>query len=307
MPKVGGQAVIEGVMMRSGETIATAVRRKNGEIETRIETKIPWSKRNRFLALPIIRGTLNLVEMLVIGISALNWSAEIADADEKAAAGKEFKKTATWPAMFIGLVLGVALFVLLPLLISKLFGLERHAFTFNLVAGFVRMAIFFAYLIAISFMPDVKRLFSYHGAEHKSIFAFEHGEPLTTANAQKYKTLHPRCGTSFLLIVAVVAILFFAVADSIFASIIGFVPHIVVRFVFHLLLWPLLAGICYEVLKLSAKLSNKYKWAKLLVLPGLAMQKITTSEPDDDMLEVALVALKEAVGPMNSSELMTQK
>ncbi len=306
MPKVGGQAVIEGVMMRSGENIATAVRRKNGQIEIRVETRVPWSKRKKLFDLPIIRGALNLIEMLAIGISTLNWSAEIAEADEREAAGKEAKKSATWPAMLFGLIFGVGLFILLPLLVAKLFHLEKEAFAFNLVAGAVRIVVFFGYLVGISFLEDVKRLFRYHGAEHKTIFAFENGEPLTVANAQKYRTLHPRCGTSFILIVALLSILFFAIADSIIAWALGFVPGIFLRFGIHLLLWPLLAGLCYEVLKISANLSCKYRWAEFLVWPGLALQKISTAEPTDEMVEVALTALKKAVGPTSIADLMAK-
>jgi uncharacterized protein YqhQ len=295
--RAGGQAVIEGVMMRCGSRIATAVRRKNGDITTKVEDKVPWSKRNSFFRLPIIRGTLNLIEMLSVGISTLNWSADIAMQDELAGTDDApQKKQKTWPAMVLGMLIGVGLFVLLPLLIAKLVGLEKDAFWFNLAAGGVRIVIFMAYLIGISFLSDVKRLFQYHGAEHKSIFAFENGDDLTIENAQKYKTFHPRCGTSFLLIVAVVSIIFFAVADSIIAAIIGFVPQVFVRFGMHLLLWPLLAGVCYEVLKGSAWLSERFSWARIFTWPGLAMQRISTSEPSDDMVEVALVALKKAVG-----------
>ncbi len=294
--RAGGQAVIEGVMMRCGSTVATAVRRKNGDITTKVEKKVPWSKRNLFLGLPIIRGTLNLIEMLSVGISTLNWSADIAIQDELAEkGGAPQKKQKTWPAMVLGMLIGVGLFVLLPLLIAKLVGLEKDAFWFNLAAGGVRIVIFMAYLIGISFLSDVKRLFRYHGAEHKSIFAFENGDALTVENAQKYKTFHPRCGTSFLLIVAVVSIIFFAVADSIIAAILGFVPQVLARFGMHLLLWPLLAGVCYEVLKGSAWLYEKFSWAKIFTWPGLAMQRITTSEPSDDMVEVALVALKKSI------------
>jgi len=284
-------------MMRCGANIATAVRRKNGEITTKVESKTPWSKKNFLFGLPIIRGALNLIEMLSVGVSTLNWSADIAMQDEAEERGeKHEKKSATWPAMLLGLVLGVGLFVFLPLFVANLFGLEREAFLFNLAAGGLRIAIFIGYLIAISFLPDVKRLFQYHGAEHKSIFAFENGEELSIESAQKFRTFHPRCGTSFILIVAVVAILFFAVADALLTHLTGIVPNVLERFLFHLALWPLLAGLCYEVLKLSAALSDRFRWARFTVWPGLALQRISTSEPTDDMVEVAIEALKKAVG-----------
>lgn len=304
LPHVGGQAVIEGVMMRSGSRIATAVRRANGEVTTRVSESIPWSKRNKLFGIPVIRGTLGLIEMLSVGISSLNWSAGIAEADIRKKEGKPVKASSTWPAMFIGLVIGIGFFVLIPLFIARLFGLEKEALSFNLVAGLARVIIFTAYILAISLFPDVKRLFRYHGAEHKSIYTFENGELLTVENARKYTTLHPRCGTSFILIVAVVSIVFFAIADSIIAAVFGLIPPILARFGIHLLLWPILVGICYETLKISALLSEKYRWARFLVWPGLAMQRVSTAEPSDDMLEVAIAALKEAVGPVTASEIL---
>jgi len=297
---VGGQAVIEGVMMRAGNRIATSVRRRDGSIETKLQEKALISKKNKLFGLPIIRGALNLIDMLSIGISSLNWSAEIAEADEREAQGKEAKKAAVWPAMVFGLALGIGLFVLLPMLISKLFGFEKSAFLFNLIAGTVRVVIFFGYLIGISFLPDVKRLFQYHGAEHKSIFNFEKGQEVTIENARQYSTHHPRCGTSFIIIVAGLSIVFFAIIDSIIAAVFNYIPPIFIRFAIHLALWPLLAGVCYEVLKLSAKLSSRYSWAHFLVWPGLAVQNITTIEPTDDMLEVAITSLKAALGNPDS-------
>lgn len=293
---VGGQAVIEGVMMRAGDNIATSVRRKDGRIETKVEVKKMLSKKNKFFGLPIVRGALNLIDMLSIGISSLNWSAEIAEADERGAAGEEAKKTATWPSMMLGLVIGVGLFVLLPMLLSKVFGFEKHAFLFNLIAGGFRLLIFFAYLIGISFLPDIKRLFQYHGAEHKTIFAFEEGMDVSVDNARGFTTHHPRCGTSFIIIVAGLSILFFALADSLIALIFDYIPPIFIRFAIHLALWPLLVGFCYEALKFSAFLSSKFRWARFLVWPGLWVQRITTIEPTDEMLEVAIASLKAAVG-----------
>lgn len=293
---VGGQAVIEGVMMRAGDKVATAVRRKNGKIETKVESRELLSKRNKFFGLPIVRGALNLIDMLSIGISSINWSAEIAEADEREAAGEEPKKSATWPGIVLGLVIGVGLFVLLPMVLSKYFGFEKDAFLFNLIAGAFRVLLFFGYLIAISFLPDIKRLFQYHGAEHKTIFTFEEGLDVTVENARGFTTHHPRCGTSFIILVAVISIIFFAIADSLIALIFNYIPPIFIRFAIHLALWPLLVGLCYEALKLSAKLSAKYRWARFLVWPGLWVQRITTTEPTDDMLEVAIASLKTAVG-----------
>lgn len=282
--------------MRAGSRIATAVRRKNGEIVTRVEDHPPLAKRNWFFRLPVVRGALNLIDMLSVGIGTLNWSADIAMQDEaEVNGGKPRKKSTALVSMLLAFIVAIALFVLFPMLVAKFSGMEKHALGFNLVAGAIRIIIFFGYLVVISFIPDIKRVFQYHGAEHKSIFAFERGEELTIENAQRYGTLHPRCGTSFLLIVAVLSIIFFAVIDSVVSLVLGFVPMVFVRFLYHLVLWFPLAGICYEFLKLSAKLSERFTWARILIYPGLLMQRISTGEPTDDMVEVALIALKSAI------------
>ncbi|MFP4458355.1 MAG: DUF1385 domain-containing protein [Candidatus Zixiibacteriota bacterium] len=291
---VGGQAVIEGVMMRSPKRIATAVRRPDGEIEVQNKIFVPVTKRHKFLGIPIIRGAASLIEMLSIGISTLNWSADVAFPEE-AEKNKKKSKIGDWLTMLIAFAVAIGLFAYLPLFLSELAGFKEKPIVFNAVAGGIRLVLFLIYLIAISFMKDVKRLFEYHGAEHKSIFAFESGEELTISNVKKYTTLHPRCGTSFLLIVALASILFFAIIDALFYTAFGFLPQSFGRFAYHLALWPVMAGVAYEILKLSAKLSQKIPLFKIFVLPGLWLQKITTKEPDDSQIEVAIRALKESL------------
>lgn len=291
---VGGQAVIEGVMMRSPNRISVAVRNPQNEIEILGWDFEPISKKSKILGLPIVRGVVNLGETLYWGVKTLQISAQIASGEK----GEEPSFGAKlWSALslVIGLTVGVALFAYFPLYSSGLLGLKDKPFMFNLFAGLVRVVLFLGYLFAISLMKDVKRLFRYHGAEHKTIFAFENGEPLIPDRVQKYSTLHPRCGTSFLLIVAVIAIIFFALFDGICYAIWGFAPRPIIRLPIHLLLFPILAGISYEFLKFSAKLSSDNWFGKMIVAPGLWLQKITTQPPDNSMLEVAIASLMDSI------------
>ncbi|MCD6594104.1 DUF1385 domain-containing protein [bacterium] len=303
---VGGQAVIEGVMMRSPNRISVAVRNPENEIEI-----VGWkfeaiSKRFKILGLPIVRGIVNMGEMLYWGVKTLQISAQIAS-------GEHAKQPSVWSKLWsaislvFGLAIGVALFAYLPLYISGLLNLKNQPFMFNLLAGLIRVVLFLGYLIAISMMKDVKRLFRYHGAEHKTIFAFENGEPLIPERIQKYSTFHPRCGTSFLLIVAFAAIFFFALVDGIFYSVWGFAPKPIIRLPIHLAFMPILAGISYEFLKLSAKLSNDNRFGKIIVAPGLWLQKITTQPPDNDMLEVAVASLMDSIKDISLGHNMKSK
>jgi uncharacterized protein YqhQ len=301
---VGGQAVIEGVMMRSPRRIVTAVRKPDGEILTKNDPYIALSKRHKLLNIPIVRGALSFFEMLVIGLKALNFSADIAlEEAEKAEKGTDWQRTSGERirdgviltgviVLAFGLALGI--FFALPLFLTEVIGLSKNALPFNVVAGIIRVCFFLAYLWAISRWREIKRVLEYHGAEHKSIYAFESGEELTIGNVRKYSTHHPRCGTSFLLIVVILAILLFAVADSVVEVQIGHRPELWQRFLTHFSLLPLLGGISYELLKLSGKKRDN-RYVRWLTTPGLWLQKITTQEPDDDQLEVAIVALKSAL------------
>jgi len=303
---VGGQAVIEGVMMRSKDRVSTAVRIPSGDILVKTEEYVSYTKRYKILSLPILRGVVTFFEMLIIGIKTLNFSADIAvkeiEKEEAEAKGEEYvpreKKNSTFmlaTTTIIALGLGVLIFFFTPLLISSLFNIEKDAVAFNLVAGVIRVGLFLLYVWGISLFGEFKKVFQYHGAEHKSIFAYENGEDLTTQNISKYRTFHPRCGTSFILIVAIFAIMIYAVSDTIYAIITGSPPSLGTRFLVHFSLLPLVAGGSYELLKLSGKTRDN-AITRILIQPGLWLQRITTKEPSNEQMEVAIVALESALG-----------
>jgi len=310
--QIGGQAVIEGVMMRAPGSVATAVRRANGDIVVRKEGFISMTERYKLLKLPILRGAVGLIDMLVLGIKTLNYSAEVAmidvDAQESAKKGngqsKKKSKGATTATMVttlvIALILGIALFFVLPIFVTtRVFGFEQDAFAFNLIAGAIRITILLVYLGAISAMRDIKRLFQFHGAEHKSVFAFELKSELLPPVVQQHSRFHPRCGTSFLLIVMIVAILSFSVLDAFLLSVLGKL-NMMIRLVTHLPFIPVVGGLSYEVIRFSAKHSATW-WGKILIAPGLWLQRITTREPDESQVEVAIVALRCALGLEDAS------
>ncbi len=299
---VGGQAVIEGVMIRSTDRISTAVRRADGTINVKNEDFIPVSKRNKLLGLPIVRGAVSFIEMLVIGIRSLNFSAEVAATEIEVLNGgesvgeKPSRSTSLMliATVIIALALSIAIFFYLPLQFASLLNVRREALVFNLVAGAIRVLMFLGYVWAISLFRDFKRIFQYHGAEHKSIWAYESGMDLTPQNANQFTTRHPRCGTSFIIIVAIVAIITYSISDTIYAQITGATPAVGERFLVHFCLLPLVAGGSYELLKLSGKTHNNFV-TKFLTAPGLWLQSVTTNEPSLDQLEVAIAALKNAL------------
>ncbi len=297
---VGGQAVIEGVMMRSPDAVAVAVRKPDGSIVYDTRSYVSLTKRSKFWALPVIRGAVVLIESLALGIKALTFSSEVAIEEEgreneqkRRNAEKESVFTALLPKIMMiftviaALGIGVLLFFYLPLAVTHLFGINSGVL-FNLIDGILRLAVFLAYLGAISMWKEIRRVFEYHGAEHKSICSFENKEPLTLESARKYSTLHPRCGTSFLLVVVIVSIFVFVLLGKPSSPI---DPIVLVR----LSLVPLIAGLAYEVIKLSDRHRNN-PLVSAFVAPGLWLQKITTKEPDDAQLEVAFVALRSALG-----------
>lgn len=304
---IGGQAVLEGVMMRSPDATAIAVRRENGEIVTQKKDNKSASSKFAVLRWPIIRGMVNFVEMLVLGIQTITDSARMYDPelleDEKPTKAEEFiaAKTGKNPldvalffAVAIALVLAVGLFFILPNLLTG--WITPHidsSFMKNLTDGAIRLAIFFAYMIAITQMRDIKRLFGYHGAEHKVINCFEHDMPLDVEHAKQCSRLHPRCGTSFLLIVMTISIVLF--------SFLGWSDNAFVRLGLRLLMLPVVAGVSYEVLKLLARKENKFTAA--LRAPGMAMQYLSTREPDDEMLEAAIVSFRTAEGVLEDEEM----
>ena len=298
MASVGGQALIEGVMMQNGDRVAVAVRRTNdNEIVVR---DLPTSKRLRKLGeIPFVRGLFRLYDMLSLGIRALNMSARIAYPDQ------EEELTSGWGMLMVAVavIIAVGAFVVLPLYIVNSVPSLRtgNPILFNLVEGAIRIIFFLLYIIAISRMKDIHRVFQYHGAEHKTVYTYEAGEELTVANARKYTTLHPRCGTAFLMIVLVISILIFSLAGN---------PVLWLKILSRLLLLPVVAGISYEALRFSGKQYDNHLWVRLLVKPGLWLQLLTTAEPTDAMIEVAIASIKrvtEPVAPPQSAELAEEK
>ena len=306
--QIGGQAVLEGVMMRAPGSIATAVRRSDGSIIVKQAAFLSLTEKHKWLGIPVLRGAVGLIDMLYLGIESLNWSGEIAmmDAQRKqtktngnGSFGTTSPKTQNRMGLILSLALalvfGLAIFFVTPLLITtKVFRLEQTAFAFNLVAGGVRMVLLLGYLLIISFLKDIHRLFQYHGGEHKAVFAFELRDDLLPDVVQRRSRFHPRCGTSFLLIVMFVAIVSFAFLDLIVKQFTGTMT-LPLRLVTHLPFIPVVGGLSYEIIRFSAKHSTTW-WGRILIAPGLWLQRITTKEPDNSQVEVALVALRCALG-----------
>ncbi len=278
MPPVGGQAVIEGVMMQNGDRIAVAVRRESdGKIIVR---NLPARFRFKRLGkIPFIRGLFRLFDMLSLGIRALNLSARVAFPEEE-----QLGKGGTTFTFVLALLIAVGGFVVLPLYLTNTMGWLRmgNSVLFNLVEGLIRITFFFIYLVVISRMKEIRRIFQYHGAEHKSVYAYEAGEELTVKNVQRHITLHPRCGTAFLMIVLVIGILVFSVAGN---------PALWLKILSRLLLLPVVAGVSYEALRFSGGNTDRL-WVRILTKPGLWLQHLTTAEPTDDMVEVAIASLR---------------
>lgn len=287
---VGGQAVIEGVMMRSPSGISVAVRRKDGTILVKNDAYISLAKRFKFFKLPFIRGGIILLESLFLGVKTLSWSSKVAINDEQDD-GKDNKNIEvtsniiTIVTVIFGLGAGIGLFFYLPLFLTDLIGLTS-GFYFNLVDSLIRIAIFIGYILLISRWEEVRRVFQYHGAEHKSIFAYENGEELSIENVNNYGTHHPRCGTSFLVIVIMVSFLVF-----LFLGRPDTIGEKLIRFLFI----PVIGGLSYEFIKLADKKKHN-KILRHIISPGLWLQKITTQEPDEKQLKVGIIALKSALG-----------
>lgn len=305
---------MEGVMMRGPYKTTVAVRKPDGEIERKVEEN-GTKTRNSFLRLPIVRGCVNFIDSLVIGMKALMYSAEFVDieADEGETESKfdkwlddklgdKVKDIVIYVSIAISIVFSVALFMILPTFLTK--GAERlgslipfvsavtdtHIFT-SLFEGIIRMTIFIVYLAVVSNMSDIKRVYEYHGAEHKTIACYEAGEELTVENIKKYPRFHPRCGTSFLLFVMIVSILLFALLPR--------VDTVILRVLMRLALLPVVAGISYEIIKLAGRSKNKL--VCLLSKPGLWLQKLTTREPDASQIEVAIASMEPCI-PENKED-----
>lgn len=280
----GGQALIEGVMMRGKKVQANAVRLDNGEIVWKVEPIESFVEKHPILKLPFIRGSANLLESLYVGMKALTWSTNISisNADESEQVSP-FVMTLT---VMTSLLFGIILFFMLPVGLAHLTSdYIRGTFAQNILEGLVRVLIFLGYLYLITRMKEIKRVFQYHGAEHKTIHCYEKGLALTAENASQFTTLHPRCGTSFLFLVMIISIFVFAFAG---------VDNLVIRLLSRLFLLPVVAGISYELLKFTGRHSDK-KWVRFISFPGLQLQKLTTLEPDLKMLEVAILALNKVL------------
>ena len=276
---VGGQAVLEGVMMRGVSTWAVAVRRQDtGDVAVESFPLVSWTKRSRLLRLPVIRGVVALAESLTIGFKALGISANAQlPEDEEPISGPMWALS-----MLLGLGLAVGLFFVVPVALTSLFKDQLgSAFLFWVVEGVLRTAIFLAYIGMLSRVRDLRRVFEYHGAEHKTISCFEAGEPLTPENARRYSRLHPRCGTSFLLIVMIVAIFVFAPLG---------LPEWYLLVASRILGVPLIAGLSFEVIKFAGR-NRRRGWVRTLMWPGMQLQRLTTREPDAEQLAVAIAAM----------------
>ena len=284
---IGGQAVMEGVMMKGPHEYAVAVRRADGSIQLDMKDCEPISKKHKLLGLPLVRGVVNFCESMYIGMKTLTYSADIVmeDAGEKKADEKESwkDKSLMTGTVIFAVLLALGIFIVLPSLISSFIQrfLIKATWIVNILEGLIRMAIFFGYVISISFMKDIQRVFEYHGAEHKTINCYESGQELTPDNALQCTRLNRRCGTSFLFLVMLISMLFFMVIQ---------VSHPLYRILYRLLLIPVVAGVSYEILKFSNRSTSRI--VGILVYPGLLLQKITTREPDREQIEVAIASFK---------------
>lgn len=278
----GGQAVLEGVMMRGRSLVAVAVRNPRGEIVVHTEPLTARIYTSRWGQLPFVRGLGMLWDALGLGIRALLFSADVA-LDEEGSGESAFSGPLAWGTVALSLALGVALFFVLPLLLVGWVDHYIHSdLVSNLLEGAVRIAIFLGYLAAVGLLPEIRRTFAYHGAEHKTINTYEAGEPLEVARIQRHTTAHMRCGTAFLLWVVVVSILLFALLGR---------PPLALRILSRIVLLPVIAGVSYEMIRFSAR-HKENPLVRALAGPSLALQRLTTREPTDDMVEVAIAALQ---------------
>lgn len=282
MELLGGQAIIEGVMFRKGNNISIAVRKPNNEIVVKKDKlNLLSTKFNRIY---FLRGIISLFEMIYVGTKALNYSANQATGDEE----EDFSMFHFIIVFAISLVIALLLFKLLPLFLAQVItaNLTNSNITFSLIDGMIKILLFMLYIYIVSFMPDIRRIFSYHGAEHKVALCHENKKKLTVKNAKTYSTIHPRCGTSFIMLVLIISIIVYTFIPMNFSFL--------QKYLYRIILLPVMAGISYEFLRFGAKLKNNWL-LKPLIYPGLLLQKITTSEPTDDQLEVALAALEPLV------------
>ncbi|MEE0434666.1 MAG: DUF1385 domain-containing protein [Peptococcaceae bacterium] len=277
----GGQALIEGVMMRGKHTQAMCARLEDGRIVSEVEEFTLLSQRNAFCRLPLVRGVCSMLDSLISGMQAIVWSTNVSLAEDEEE--EELTPLEIGVTLAISLGLGVLLFFLLPVVIAHfLQPLIPGTFLQNIFEGLVRVGVFLLYLVLITRMKEIRRVFQYHGAEHKTIHCYEAGEALTPENAAKHTRLHPRCGTSFLFIVMIISIFVFALVG---------VENFAWRLLSRVLLLPVIAGVSYEVLRFCGKHMDK-AWVRAIAWPGMQLQRLTTAEPDASMLEVAIHSLQ---------------
>lgn len=290
---VGGQALIEGVMMQSKDKRAMAVRKSDGEIVIKKNKIKSWINEKNIDKVPFIRGSFILIETMIEGVKSLNFSSDFFLDKEYDAFDRFMKKifkdkandVAIWFSIILSLILSLGLFILVPTFIGGVFSnIIKNNILLNLVEGLARISILFLYIVLVSKNKDIERVFQYHGAEHKSIYCYENDLELTVENARKFGRLHPRCGTNFLFIVMFTSIILF--------SFFGW-PNPIVRIIIRIVFVPIVAGISYEIIKFLGKYNNKF--TKIVAYPGMMLQKFTTKEPDDEQLEVALEALKAVI------------
>ena len=291
--RIGGQAVIEGVMMKNMDRYAVSVRKPNGKIETKVEECVSFAEKHPLFQLPVIRGMVNFLESMVIGMKTLNYSASFYEDEEEQTEsrteqllekilGEKAEKIIMGIVLVFSLAISIGLFMILPYIASEALGkLIRNEYVILFMEGIIRIAIFLGYIVLISRMEDIKRVFMYHGAEHKTINCLEAGVPLTPENVDNFSRLHKRCGTSFIFIVMIISMVFFFFIR---------VDTIWLRIVLRLLFLPLVAGVSYEFIRLAG--SSDHPLVQIFSKPGLALQRLTTKEPDHSMIEVAIASVE---------------
>ena len=291
--RIGGQAVIEGVMMKNMDRYAVSVRKPNGKIETKVEECVSFAEKHPLFQLPVFRGMANFLESMVIGMKTLNYSASFYEDEEEPTEsrtkqllekilGEKAEKIIMGIVLVFSLAISIGLFMILPYIASEALGkLIRNEYVILFMEGIIRIAIFLGYIVLISRMEDIKRVFMYHGAEHKTINCLEAGVPLTPENVDNFSRLHKRCGTSFIFIVMIISMVFFFFIR---------VDTIWLRIVLRLLFLPLVAGVSYEFIRLAG--SSDHPLVQIFSKPGLALQKLTTKEPDHSMIEVAIASVE---------------
>ena len=291
--RIGGQAVIEGVMMKNMDRYAVSVRKPNGKIETKVEECVSFAEKHPLFQLPVFRGMVNFLESMVIGMKTLNYSASFYEDEEEQTEsrteqllekilGEKAEKIIMGLVLVFSLAISIGLFMILPYIASEALGkLIRNEYVILFMEGIIRIAIFLGYIVLISRMEDIKRVFMYHGAEHKTINCLEAGVPLTPENVDNFSRLHKRCGTSFIFIVMIISMVFFFFIR---------VDTIWLRIVLRLLFLPLVAGVSYEFIRLAG--SSDHPLVQIFSKPGLALQRLTTKEPDHSMIEVAIASVE---------------